>query len=203
MTLPTSGTLSLDAINTEFNLGRNLAAYRGVKWYKDDNSRGYFDNSATGNFPPIDFAEFYGKRKTITVTPQTLYPSTGSFLINFFYNTMTITVVGGRSGSRGSDGFNGCNNTVTGGGAGGPGGTTSFGGWVSAGSDGSATYVINADTTPNAPLIGSSISVNIGGGGAGGAGGANAVLISGWCYPAGNAASGSTGAAGSVTVVVA
>jgi hypothetical protein len=203
MTLPTSGTLSLDAIHTEFNLGRNLAAYRGVKWYKDDNSRGFFDNSATGNFPPIDFSEFYGTRKTITVTPQTLYPSTGSFLINFFYNTMTITVVGGRSGSRGSDGFNGCINAPTPGSAGGAGGTTSFGSWVSAGSDGSSTYVINADTTPNAPLIGSSISVNIGGGGAGGGGGPNAVSISGGCYPAGNASSGSAGAAGSVTVVIA
>lgn len=106
MTLPTSGTLSLDAINTEFNLGRNLAAYRGIKWYKDDNSRGYFDNSATGNFPPIDFAEFYGTRKTITVTPQTINPASTGYRTIDFYNTMTFYLTTGTTGANSGLGSN-------------------------------------------------------------------------------------------------
>ena len=110
MTLPTSGTLSLDAIHTEFNLGRNLAAYRGVRWFRDDNSRGFFDNSATGNFPPIDFSEFYGKRPlssiSVPVGQVTTYTGAGtySFSVNFFYNTLFIEVRGG-NGTDGQDGF--------------------------------------------------------------------------------------------------
>lgn len=208
MTLPTSGTLSLDAINTEFNLGRNLGAYRGVKWYKDDNSRGYFDNSATGNFPPIDFAEFYGKRKTIPISPtDTTYYSTQYITIPF-YNTITIRLQGGSGGSGGGAG-NTWPSTYTAGNPGGGGGSSQFGTWVTAaGGAGGAgdsgggaqpgqpgqyvEYVINADTTSNAPLKNASILVTIGGGGSAGTGGGN--------WPQGS--SGSGGSAGYVRVII-
>jgi hypothetical protein len=109
MTLPASGTLSLNDINTEFNLGRNLAAYRGQRWFRDDNTRGYFDDSTTGNFPPIDVSEFYSKRSPSSVSfpvgQVNTYTSVGtySFPINFFYNTLLIEVRGG-NGADGQDG---------------------------------------------------------------------------------------------------
>jgi hypothetical protein len=195
-------------INAEFGLGTNLYAYRGVKWYRDDNTRGYFDQ-AMGNNPPIDMLEFYGKRKTIPVTPTgNVGYGNGSYFSVPFYNKLTITMQGGSGGTRGSDGYNGCNYTVTGGGAGGTGSPSSFGSYGSAGGGGSdsagqvVVIVIDAETNSNAPLRGVPILVTVGGGGGGGAGGANAVLINGRCYGAGNAASGSTGASGSVTIKV-
>jgi hypothetical protein len=58
MTLPASGPLSLNQINAEFNLGRNLGAYRGVTWYTDGGSSGTFTSSNLG------FNQFYNKRPT-------------------------------------------------------------------------------------------------------------------------------------------
>jgi hypothetical protein len=201
MTLPTSGTLSLDAINSEFNLGRNLAVYRGVKWYKDDNSRGFFDNSSTGNFPPIDFAEFYGKRKTITVTPSdTTYYSSTTITVPF-YNTIQVTVVAGTSGGGGDAGFS--YNWVTGqwqaagGSSGSPGGASSFVSssvtYFYAGSDGSSSGTINAETTSNAPLKDVVITITVGAQGIGGAGGGQDPY---------KGAKGSDGSAGYVRVII-
>ena len=48
----------MSEINAEFGLGYNLNAYRGVTWYTDAGASGTFDSTN------IDFAEFYGKRKT-------------------------------------------------------------------------------------------------------------------------------------------
>jgi hypothetical protein len=56
MTLPSSGPLSLNAINNEFGLGRNLNAYRGVTWYTDAGASGTFTSSNLG------FNQFYDKR---------------------------------------------------------------------------------------------------------------------------------------------
>lgn len=56
MTLPSSGPLSLNQINAEFNLGRNLDAYRGVTWYTDAGASGTFTSSNLG------FNQFYDKR---------------------------------------------------------------------------------------------------------------------------------------------
>lgn len=55
-TLPGSGSISMEQIHGTFGWGRNLAAYRGGRWY--------LDNGAYGNFPTgaISFADFYGKR---------------------------------------------------------------------------------------------------------------------------------------------
>lgn len=169
----------MSAINSEFALGNNLAAYRGVRWYKDDNSRGFFDNSATGNYPPIDFAEFYGKRKTIPVTPSdTTYTSTQYITIPF-YNTISVTAVAGTSGGGGSAGlaYNWVTNSwqAAGGSPGTAGGASSFASsaatYYYAGSDTSSSGTINAETTSNAPLKGVQILITVGAKGTGGAGG--------------------------------
>jgi hypothetical protein len=110
MTIKSSGSLSLQEIDTEFALGTNLYAYRGIKWFKEDNTRGYFDQ-AMGNNPPIDMLEFYSKKAsryvlpTIPVGQVTNYTSAGTYFfpVNFFYNTLSIEVRGG-DGTGGSDG---------------------------------------------------------------------------------------------------
>lgn len=56
MTLPSSGTLTIDQINTEFGRGRNLGAYRGTTWYTDAGASGTFTSTNLG------FNQFYGKR---------------------------------------------------------------------------------------------------------------------------------------------
>lgn len=56
MTLPTSGPLSLNQINNEFNRGRDLGAYRGTTWYTDAGASGTFTSTNLG------LNQFYGKR---------------------------------------------------------------------------------------------------------------------------------------------
>jgi hypothetical protein len=56
MTLPASGVITLDGIDTEFGLGRNLNAYRGQTWFRDDTTTGTFPGGAIG------MNEFYSKR---------------------------------------------------------------------------------------------------------------------------------------------
>lgn len=181
MTIKTSGTLSIAEINAEFGLGTNLYVYRGVQWFRDDNSRGFFDG-ATGNNPPIDIYEFYGKRKNIPVAVSDRGYSNGEYFTVPFYNRITIRVQAGSSGGNGSNGayiggqFNGAQ---TGGSAGNPGGASSVGSY-SSGTGGGGNYVsgpyreyvINA-TDPGAPLRGVPWLVTVGGGGGGGAGGQN------------------------------
>lgn len=209
MTIKTSGTLSMTDINAEFALGNNIGAYRGIKWYKDDNSRGYFDNNSSGNGPPTDFSEFYGTRKTIPVTPSDTTYYSNQYITIPFYNTITIKLQGGSGGSGGGAG-NTWPSTYTAGNPGGGGGPSQFGTWVTAaggaggagdsgggaqpGSPGQyVEYVINADTTTNAPLKNASILISIGQGGSAGTGGGN--------WPQGG--SGSGGSAGYVRVIIA
>lgn len=208
MTIKTSGTLSMSDINAEFALGNNVGAYRGIKWYKDDNSRGYFDNNASGNGPPTDFSEFYGTRKTIPVTPSDTTYTSNQYITIPFYNTITIKLQGGSGGSGGGAG-NTWPSTYTAGNPGGGGGASQFGTWVTAaggaggagdsgggaqaGSPGQyVEYVISADTTSNAPLKNASILITIGGGGSAGTGGGN--------WPQGG--SGSGGSPGYVRVII-
>jgi hypothetical protein len=58
MTLPSSGPLSMSAINAEFGRGNNLNAYRGTTWYTDAGGSGTFSSGA------LSFSDFYGKRAT-------------------------------------------------------------------------------------------------------------------------------------------
>lgn len=58
MTLPSSGPLTISAINAEFGAGNNLGAYRGLTWYTDGGGSGTFSTVA------ISFNEFYGKRSS-------------------------------------------------------------------------------------------------------------------------------------------
>ena len=217
MTIKTSGTLSMQEINAEFGLGTNLYAYRGVKWYRDDNSRGYFDQ-AMGNNPPIDMLEFYGKRKTIPVVASgPTAQANGSYFSVPFYNKITITITGGSGGQAGAYGINACDrNNPTPSGGGGVGGTSSFGGYGSAvgggggsgnaggGSVGQTTIIVfDAEADPNAPLKGIPILNTIGAGGAGGRGGPNGVYLGPTCYfPYTEAATGATGSPGSITIKV-
>jgi len=174
MTLPTTGTLTLAQINAEFGLGTNLYAYRGVKWYRDDNSRGYFDQ-AMGNNPPIDMLEFYGKRKTIPVVASgPTAQANGSYFSVPFYNKITIVVKGGTNGGTGANGYyqGGPNAGLPTGGSGGTaGGSSQFGSYGSAGSGGTTTIVFNAESDPNAPLKGIPILNTVGAAGVGGKGG--------------------------------
>jgi len=206
--IPTTGPIDMNMIDAEFAKGKNLYAYKGLKWYRPDNTRGYFEG-ASGNNPPIDFEEFRGKVRTLTITPTgDVGYGNGQWFTFPNYNKVTVTIQGGSGGARGSDGYNGCNYTVTGGSPGGQGGTTTFGVYGSASGGGGGTagnvtvLVFNAETDPNAPKAGVPVLITIGGGGGGGAGGANAVLISGGCYGAGNAASGASGSPGSCTIRV-
>lgn len=58
MTLPSSGPLSMSAINVEFSRGLNLNSYRGTVWWTDAGATGQFSSGT------IQFSEFYGKRST-------------------------------------------------------------------------------------------------------------------------------------------
>ncbi len=202
MTLQTSGPISISDLNAEFGLGNSLSAYRGVRWYKDDNSRGFFDG-ASGNFAPTDMSEFYGTRPSIPVSPVSNQAQTnGSTYTVPFYNTITVVVVGGAGGQAGTYGINGCtSNTPTPSGNGSAGNPSSFGSYItSSGGDGgggnggagaagvsrtlvfdanantvSINGVVQSGVTP--PLRNTNILVTLGSGGNGGAGGANAALF--------------------------
>lgn len=62
MTLPSSGPLSMSAINAEFGRGNDLNSYRGTTWYTDAGGSGTFSSGA------ISMSEFYGKRATSPAT---------------------------------------------------------------------------------------------------------------------------------------
>jgi hypothetical protein len=59
MTLPLSGSMSISQINTEFNAGNNLNAYRGLLWWTDSGQQGVFSIGSS-----ISLGDFYGKRST-------------------------------------------------------------------------------------------------------------------------------------------
>ena len=225
MTLPTSGPISIGAINSEFGLGNSIGTYRGVRWFKDDNSRGYFDG-ASGNMAPTDMSEFYGTRSSIPVSPSgPTAQSNGSTYTIPFYNKLTIVITGAQAGGKGPNGWNGEGNYPTPGSDGNAGGGSSFGSFsVSGGSPNSGAgdvrtiiYDANSNTTSNngsvtsgCPLRGATFAISVGSGGTGGRGGYNRVYrdfyypfdyLDGW-YNEDNANFGSTGANGSVTVKV-
>jgi hypothetical protein len=166
----------MNDINTEFGLGRDLNTYRGVRWYRDTNARGYFSAGA------ISFSDFYGTRKNSPVVAGTS-TYTSSQTINFpMFNNLTVTVVSGQGGQ------GGINGNCAGAGAGGTGGATSFGGYVSAaaasggspsgggGGQNSNTRswaITDANQASIIALYGQGVSSTVGSGGGGGATGYN------------------------------
>jgi hypothetical protein len=228
MTLPTSGSLSLAQIKAEFSaINSNiLSAYRGARWYKDDNTRGYFPSGASTT--AISMSLFYGTRSSITVTPSgPTSISSGSYTVPF-YNKITFVIKGGDGGQKGPNGWNGEGNYPTPGSDGGGGNSSYLYGYVTAGGGGgnggtgsTATVVFDADAqtvtingsvqssiTP--PTRNSIITYGIGSGGSGGRGGYNRVYrdfpypydyLDGW-YNEDNGNYGANGASGYVTVKV-
>lgn len=220
---PASGPISIAQIMAAFPsyAGVNsLANLNGVKWYKTNNSRGFF---VIGNTHPISLSAFYDTREASPAIPGSVptytTPGTYSFTVPMF-NKLTITCVGGGGGSAGGNGlyFNGPNNAqiYQYGFPGGNGNTSSFGSYLSAsggtagnafaGPGPGATTTTVLDVDQNAAylnLYGTQISVVVGSGGVEGAGGMNALWTTSgfdryeeW-YRSG---SGSVGAAGSVSI---
>jgi hypothetical protein len=131
MTLPNGSNnppISLGDIQAEFNLGTNLSSYRSQRWFKDDNSRGYFADTSSA----ISFADFYSKRKNSPVVasgPTTLSRATYNNT-NYAYPMFNNFYVSTYSGQGGTAGVNGnCANGT----AGGVGAATNFGGSATTG----------------------------------------------------------------------
>lgn len=228
MTLPSSGSISLSAIKSEFSAinSNNLADYRGVKWFKDDNTRGYFPSGTPTT--PISMSSFFATRNSVPVTPSGPTSVTSGSYTFQFYNKVTFVIKGGNGGSQGPNGWNGEGNYPTAGSPGGAGGSSYLNGYVTAsggggngGTGSTATVVFNADTNTvtingvvqssmTAPVKNTVVTYGIGGGGGGGRGGYNRVYrdfpypydyLDGW-YNEDNGNFGANGAAGYVTVQV-
>ena len=91
MTLPASGNpISISQIQTEFALGNNLNAYRGVTWWTDAGATGTFSAGA------ISMSEFYSKRvnSPFTVSLASLNGTTTVSSGETVTITLTITTNG-------------------------------------------------------------------------------------------------------------
>jgi hypothetical protein len=112
-------------LSAAFSLPNNLAAYYGARWFRENNSRGYFVSSGS-----ISFSSFAGTRNTSPVSPgAAVYGASQNIPIPMF-NNLTVTVKGGNGGTNGVPGN--CN----GGGGGGAGGDSYLSGYVGAGGGG-------------------------------------------------------------------
>lgn len=176
MTLPASGSLSMSQIQSEFNVGNNLNAYRNGRWYLDTNARGFFSGGS------ISFSDFFSKRKdSPVVAGSTTLTSSQNFTVPMF-NNFYVTVVGGQGGQGGQSG------NCAGGGYGSSGGGTSLAGYVSVGGGSGGAPSLNNGTQPSSSTSVSISDANqstvlalynqvkaatVGGGGGGGSRGAN------------------------------
>lgn len=98
MTLQSSSQISFSQINAEFGLGTDMNNYKGTRWFRDTNNRGFF---STTNF---SITEFYSKRKNSPAgTGSQRLTSSTNFTIPMF-NTLTVTAYSGSGGQAGSDG---------------------------------------------------------------------------------------------------
>ena len=136
MTLPNGSNqppISLGDIQTEFGLGANLNAYYNARWFKDDNSRGYFQT--TGQ---ISLTDFYSKRKNSPVVPNSVTLDYATWNNRSYslpmFNNLSITAYSGQGGTFGQNGN--CRNGTTGG----TGAATSFGNYVSTSTGAVAGY---------------------------------------------------------------
>lgn len=213
MALPASGYLQLGtdgatgrSVNSEFGYGNDMASYQGV--YAGKSGLAY-QFPLAGNSLAMDL--FYSTSK---ITGGSTSYGTSQTIVVPVYNTITITCVGGQGGSGGSTGSNsdGCTGSPAGD-SGNPGGTSSFGGYVSAGGGGGGgpasggspgSTVTQTYTNPiqggSGPPSGSSIFVTIGPGGSGGQGGCYYYKLYSVCNCWNRANSGNAGSHGSVSI---
>ena len=214
MAVPASGSVSISDIRSAFpNINSNkLGDYKGVKWYKSDNSRGYF---ASGSNAYISMSAFRDTRYNSPVNPGGFtITSSQSWQIPLF-NKLYVTLKAGDGGKSGDYGINGCyGNQLTPSSSGGSGTASSFGGYSSAsgGAGGSGNGVFGAagstvnftwDADANNSLLShqyETVYLTVGTGGNGGSGGPNYGIIYGACYPLGNSSSGSAGAGGYISI---
>jgi len=123
MTLPNGSNnppISLGDIQAEFNLGTNLNAYRGQRWFLDSNARGYFTSGT------ISLTDFYSKRvnsPVVATGPTTLSRATYNNTNYPFpmFNNFYVSTYSGRGGTAGANGN--CQSA----GPGDVGGTTNYG----------------------------------------------------------------------------
>lgn len=124
MTTVPNTTISMSDLSSAFGLANNLAAYYGARWYKENNSRGYFVASGT-----ISLSDFAGTRNTSPVVPSPVggvtYTSSQNITLPVF-NSLTVTVKGGDGGTAGTGG------NCQGAGPGGPGVASYLTNYVSA-----------------------------------------------------------------------
>jgi len=182
-TVPTT-PISMSDINSAFGIGNSIGSYYSARWYKENNSRGYF--AASG---PISFSDFAGTRSTSPVTAgYRIYNSSQNIDPMPLFNNLTVTVKGGNGGTHGVPGD--CN----GGGDGGAGGSTILDGYVSAaggspnGGTGATNYAYLSITDANQSSIisryGTQPYGTVGGGGGGGSTGYNNRTVT-VCYSSG------------------
>ena len=216
MTIVSTGPLSISAISTEFALGNNLGAYKGVTWFTDA--------GATGTFATVSLtlSSFYGTRKTSPVTNITITSNTanynlftasgspaGTATVNVTINSgvycyaSTTSTYGFRTGlfAAGSTITITDNGFITGAaGAGGAGGAAGQNGTV--GVAGGTAFLAEVGCTING-----SGQINGGGGGGGGGGSSgttgNAAFSGGGGGGGGRGLNNAAGGAGGVSVSVA
>jgi hypothetical protein len=187
--VPSSGSVSVNDLKAAFpNINSNsLGDYKGVKWYKSDNSRGYFPSGANAY---VSMNDFHDTRYNSPVVPGNLsVTGTRTWTIPLF-NKLNIQLRGGDGGQGGNNGNwvkNGSVVSISAGSPGSAGGSSSFsnyfsasggsGGGVPSGSGGSGATTNNQwDADANSSLLshqGETVTITIGGVGAGGAGGHN------------------------------
>lgn len=100
MPTPSSGTISMFDINSAFNRGNDLNAYRGTVWYLPN-------SLTTGTFPSgqIAFSDFYNKTGTNPAPPSPIPivygVGTYQFVVPLFRTSLTVKLNGAGGGGGG------------------------------------------------------------------------------------------------------
>ena len=112
------GILSINEINAEFGRGKDLNAYRGTLWYKDDASYGYFPSSPNR----ISILDFYGTRLSAPYTSYYIDVTSSKTITlpSTINGNIALLAVAGGGGGGGVIGNGSA--TLEGGGGGGAGG---------------------------------------------------------------------------------
>lgn len=198
MTLPTSGPLSLSAIQSEFG-GSNpisLSEYYAGGAYVTAGTSGTY--GAVPSSGTISIRNFYGTSATPPFTPvtNTYNSGSGSETVPTGATSLTVYCVG--AGNNGGSGFNGGDLDQYGGGGGGGGGTATKTVSISSGQWGSSiSWAVGAANGGNSSVSGISISLAGNGGSNGTSASSGQVGIGGNGGSASGGDSNVTGDAGS------